>query len=310
MGTNFNQGISSFGVPVPLSGRPLPVGGTVWFVNTAAGADGNTGREPVTISSTDGPLATMARAFAQCGDNDVIYVKGVVREQIVAPLGVQGVVIVGNVGGRTRHDDGARWTFPATPTAATPLLTLREQGWEVHNLLMVPYTASGAIRLRREENATYPDASHAIISGCKFIADTGIGIEDYGGNSHVLVDSCEFNGSATVLTNGILNTNVSIANPLRWLIQNNIFQQVTQSIVMQGSECVIRNNVFGLPFSSGRKIIALAGGTGYNQVLYNFFNENEANMLISKGYSSAAATDSWRNYSNNVAAMTVGVPGA
>lgn len=283
-------------------GRSVAILGDEIFVNTASGHDNNSG------GGAQSPLDTMEEAFSRITkDHSVIYVVGDIREQLLAPLGYQGCRIVGLAGGMTRHDDGVRWRSPASPTADTPLLTLREQGWEVENILFVPASGISGVRLRRAEDATYPDGGHAILRGCKFIGDdaspVGVGVEDHGGCHHVLLEDCEFMG----LVNGIKHTTgAGIASPLRWQIRRNWFATNTNHLVLPANQSLVEENTF----DPATVVINSSGGTeGKNYVLRNQFSDNEADIDNAHGYTGHAA-DVWRNYSANTAAMTVGVPGA
>lgn len=279
--------------------------GQTWYVNTVLGSAGYNGKRP------SQSFLTMAQAFAKVSDNDVIAVIGDVREQILAPLGMQGVRIIGVAGGNTRHDDGVRWREPAAPTPTTPLLTLREQGWEVHNILFVPGTGNPAIRLRRAEDATYPDGSHAIITRCKFVSDAGCAIEDHGGCSHVIVAENEFDGGGglTNLPEGIKNVvGAGIASPLRWDIRDNWFNKVEKAVVLPGNQCRVRRNIFTLPFAGAYKTVDTSGGTeGKNWVQDNKFADAIGDYLIAKGYV-PGVSDVWRNQVTDTAADIVAVP--
>ena len=269
------------------------------FVNTVTGSDDNAG------TSWDAPLLTMAAAFALATDNSRIMWIGNIREQVLAPLGVQGLRIIAMAGGGNRHDDGARWYAPASPTAGAPLLTLREQGCEVHGGLFVPHTNSPAIRTRRAEDATYPDGSHAIIRGIKVVADTGTAIEDYGGCHHVLVEDCEFTGAETALPNGINSASTAIANPLRWTVRRNTFITVTNAINMPFTQSVVERNKFG----AGTIIVETDGGDGANFVLDNYFPDATADYDTGHGYAADAA-DIWRNWVTDAADAIVALPAA
>jgi len=63
--TNFSNGISSMGVPLPQTGNPF---GNNWFVATSGGSDGNKG------TSTKRPFATIQQALdvAAAGDNVIL----------------------------------------------------------------------------------------------------------------------------------------------------------------------------------------------------------------------------------------------
>jgi hypothetical protein len=185
---------------------------------------------------------------------------------------------------------------------------LREQGWEVHNLLFVPPKASyPAIRLRREENATYPDGSHAVIQSCKFIGDAGGAIGDYGGCHHVLVKDCEFAGAAATLDFAIDSENTSIANPLRWVIEDCWFNQVDDAIKMPMTQAMIRRNIFA---QGSGAIVDLTGGVGGNWIIENMFPDATADYDNGHGYVTAAADDIWRNWVTDAADPVVADPAA
>lgn len=294
--TNYPDGVSSFGVPV----LPGPtVYGRVWFVNpqaTQAGA----GDSPTT------PLTSMATAVANAGDNDVILFIGTVREQIVAPLGVSGVQIIGCAGGGVRDDNGAKWTYPASgAVAGQALLALREQGWSVSNFLMTPEPTSGAcIKLNRAEDAVNPDASHFKATGMRFVGidvTTTYGIQDVGGTSNVLIQDCEF----YLLTIGAYSSSQAIATPLRWKILGNRFLQNTNDIIVPSSYAILQNNRF--MSSAATEKVEISGG-GYCIVTGNIFPDAAADIDPAHGYD-GNATDTWTgNLVPNQAAFVFGDP--
>lgn len=274
------------------------------YVDTVGGSNNNSG-----TSGWSDAKATMAAALAICTDHSTVYVVGDIREQINMPLGVQGIRIIGAAGGNTRHDDGVRWRAPASPTAATPLLTLREQGSEIENILFVAdANAVACVRVRRAEDATWPDGSHAIFRNCKFTGNpdtpVGIGIDDYGGGHHVRVENCEFNGLVTAID----SSNTAIANPLRWVIENNFFEANTNHIVIGLDRSVIKANVFDRATTT--MIDISGGGVGKNFVIDNVFEDDQADIDNAHGYTGHASDAVWRNFSKDTAAATVGVPGA
>lgn len=301
--TAFPNGVSSFGIPLFGSG-PFQPYGDYWFVDTTAPSSGGDGTSP------DTAFQTMAAALSVVGDNDVICFKGKVREQLVAPLGVTGVTILGCVGGNVRDDDGAKWYAPASPVAGQALLELREQGWTLQNFLMTPDNTGGAcVKAHRNEDATYPDSSHFILRGMRFVGAGGtpIGVQDVGGNHHYRIEGCEFQS----LTSGITCTSTSIAVPLRNTIQDCTFRQNTNDITSSQSYGLIQRNRFFTPGSGAtNKVVSTTFNStqgGINQILLNQFNNTEAEIAPGSGYT-GAATDVWMNYVNNQAALAFGQP--
>jgi len=275
------------------------------FVNTVSGNDtrGNG-------LSWNGAFQTMAAALARVTDNSVIYFTGKVREQLVAPLGIQGVSIVGAAGGMVRDDDGAKWYAPASPVAGKALIEIREQGWGFYNFLMTPDNTAGAcIKAHRNEDATYPDSSHFICSGMRFVGGGGTpkGIDDVGGNHHYLVTGCEFQS----LTFGITCGSTSIAVPLRNRIQDSIFLLNTNDIATSLSYSIIQRNQF-LTAGSGatNKVVSTtynAAQGGNNHITLNVFSNTEAQIAPGSGFT-GAASDLWSNYVNDQAALAIGQP--
>lgn len=283
-------------------GQAATVKGLVIYVDTVGGSNNNSG-----TGGWGDAKATMAAALAIATDNSVIYVVGDVREQINSPLGIQGCRIIAGAGGQTRHDDGVRWREPASPTASTPLFTIREQGWEVEGILFVPPASQTALRFRRAEDATWPDGSHAVVRRCKFIGnDTtpqGVGIEDHGGSHHHLIKDCEFMGLVDAIKH---TTGAGIASPLRWKIRNSWFATNTNHVTLPANQSIIERN----KLDPATVVINSSGGTeGKNYIVDNYFSDAEADIDNAHGYTGHSA-DVWRNFSANVAAMFVGVPGA
>lgn len=299
--TNYPNGLASFGVPVTVGST---IFGNVWFVDTTASGEGDG-------ASSRTPFQTMARAFNAVGDNDVIYFVGTVREQLVAPLGVTGVKVIGAMGGNTRDDGGAKWTYPTTgATAGKALVEILEQGWEFHNFLMTPETTSAAcIKAHRNEDATYPDSSHFICRNMRFVGTgaTTYGIEDVGGNHHYIIDNCEFQS----LTIAIYCSSTSIAVPLRNQIVNNRFYANTDDIQSSQSYGRVEGNRFFTAGSGTHDIVNVvfnAAQGGNNVVTGNVFPNTEVEIAPATGYD-GAATDTWTgNLVNNQAAYAFGDP--
>jgi len=275
-------------------------GGTRWSVNTVSGLDTNAG-------TVYAPFKTMSAALAVVASNDTIEFVGTVREQLVAPLGVRAVTIIGAVGGNVRDDDGAKWTVPASPVAGKALLEILEQGWVFENFLMTPDATGGAcIKAHRAESATYPDSSHFICRKIRFVGAGGtpIGIEDVGGNHHYVIDDCEFQ----TLTNAIYCSSTSIAVPLRNTITNNKFYDCTNDINSSQSYGRIEGNRFFTDSTVTINTVANAAQGGYNIVTGNVFPNAIADIDPAHGYT-GAATDVWTgNLVTDQAAFAYGVP--
>lgn len=281
-----------------------PAGAPDFYVDTVNGFDNNSGL------SWEKPYLTMAAALASVEDNSIIRFVGKVREQLVAPLGITGVQIVGAVGGNVRDDDGAKWYTPASTVAGKALIEIREQGWGFHNFLMAPDATGGAgIKAHRAESATYPDSSHFVVHGVRFVGTGGtpIGIEDVGGNHHYIVEDSEFQS----LDFAITCSGTGIAVPLRNTIRRNKFLLNTNDIATSLSYSLIEKNRF---FTAGsgatNKVVSTTYNSvqgGDNLVLLNVFNNTEAEIAPGNGFT-GAASDTWINYVTDQAALAIGQP--
>jgi hypothetical protein len=276
-------------------------------VDTGAGLDTNTGL------GWDTSFKTMAKAFTVLESGDTIIFVGRVEEQISTPVQVFDVTIIG-AGNRPRHSDAAPapvggvsaalWKSAEPETATTPLLTVQQQGWRLENFLMDAPSDDACVQLFRNAGAgdAERDASHFSAYGVKF-ANGVTGIEDNGGCHHYLIDNCEFRA----LTNGITCISTSVAVPLQDIVRNCIFSGNTNDIISSYSTSLIEDNIFyGATTEQINTIFNSAQGAA-NMVINNTFAEDEGDITNLNGYT-GSATDIWRNFSQNVPAMTVGVP--
>lgn len=253
--TNFLYGLQASGVPV-LPGVPAwePFSQYL-FVDannfTGAASDGNTGLEP------SSPLVTMARAFQLVKSGGVITFIGNIREQLTTPVAVFGVTIVGGAtqprnadsfSGGTAYDGGrmaASWVAPAAPTAATPLLTVLQQGWRFQNFLWGAGPANTAtVQLFRDggSGSSERDASHASFYGMYFSGCVDA-IETSGGLTGVQVDNCLFRGCTGTAFEAV--TGAGIGTNLNYNITSNRFLGCANGIVGALNAASIRNNIFG-----------------------------------------------------------------
>jgi hypothetical protein len=256
-------------------------------------------------------FSTFAELSPNLRNRDIVYLLGVLKEQALAPLGVFDVTIVGAANTPRQATSsgvptggGAYWTYPTatTPTAATALITLREQGWSFQNICFNPYTSSPAIEGIRAESATYPDPSHLSIDGCYFIGGGSgqIGFQDSGGLFNVSITNSYFQSLATAIK-GVAGA--GIATPLRHLYADNYFLQNTNDIVIGCSYGRIMRNSF--KNTTTQKVDLTAGG--HEIVTLNFFDDNAADIDPAHGYT-GSATGTWLNYVLDQAALQVGQP--
>lgn len=266
--------------------------GRAWFVDTAYGGNGD-GRSPKTAFST------MDRAFDSVASGDIIYFVGKVTEQLVTPVQVFDVTVVG-CGNRPRHADStpaggnwaaAQWGPPASGgTAAQATVRVLQQGWRFVNILFTAIDANAAcIELVRNAAAgdAERDASHCQIIGCRF-AGAGIGIRSGVAGTfteivfNVEVANCVFNGMTTAMS-GI--------NGNQWDIHHNVFATNTSQITMALQNSFIRYNQIG-PFTAAGNSggIDLNGGGGLCQVTWNTLS---GTYSIAGGYRVSNANDNW-----------------
>lgn len=290
------------------------------FVDTGFGGDGRDGKSWKnaldTLQEAFDRLAAAHTATPGSAAHATIRVLGDIREEVIAPLGAYGLRIVGGFIGRPRHvtsggtflvGNGASLREPASgATSGGALLTLREHGCIVENLMVIPKSDATGIRLRRAEDATYPDASHAIIRGCRIglgTLGTSKGIEDHGGCSHVTIEDCELEGLAEAIGH---TTGAGIAAPNRYWILRNWLSGNTDHIDLPCDQGVIRDNILATD-ASGENLAVDGGLSGFNRVLFNVFPTAAASVTIANGYK-PGTSDIWRNYVSDTAAFIVTVP--
>lgn len=247
--------------------------GRTWFVDANYGADGNNGK------SWENALLTMDAAFDRLASGDLIYFTGKIQEQLVTPVQVFDVSVIG-IGNRPRHADStpsggqyatAQWGAPSTGTAAQATVRVLQQGWRFQNILFAAIDADAAmIELVRNAASGNDerDASHATIIGNRF-AGAGKGIR-FGNTSftenvfNALILGNKFNAC----TFGIHAPSGSQPNSID--VNGNWFQGSTNAITAQFQASVIRHNVVqGFTAASNSGGIDVRGGGGNNQITFN-----------------------------------------
>lgn len=283
--------------------------GKVWYVDAtngnASATDGN---------SWDKAFATMAQAFAKISSGDVILFTGKIREQLVTPVNVFDVAVIG-MGNRPRHADSApvggniaanTWTTPASPTAAEPLCRVLQQGWAFVNILFAGPTDDACVELYRDAGAgdLERDAGHAVFVNCRFASGSG-GINDVGGCVDVLVKNCIFQALTGYCIQGVGNIGVGQSD---WQILDNQFDGFDNGVKIAAFGCRIQNNTFtdGATPATTFVLNISNGGGADNMVIWNLFQTTTANFNSPDIVGNA--TDVWYNTAiNTVAAGTSGI---
>lgn len=268
--------------------------GQTWYVDANATQPTQDGKRWGTA------FCTMAAAFAVIGSGDTIYFRGKVKEQLVTPVQVFDVTIIG-CGNRPRHADATpdggqeaanTWTVPAVAAEATPLVKVLQQGWRFLNVLFAGPTDAASILLYRDGGAgdAERDASHAEIIGCRFASGQD-GVEQSGGCYNVKILDNSFHD----LTGHALKTTAGagIANTYRWQVKGNRFQGCANWMgAWNTHQFEITDNVIGEITTA---LIDLSGGEGHNVVVRNAFDIAAADFDPTGGVT-PHATDVWSNY--------------
>ncbi len=296
MSTNFPNGVSSYGMPV-IPVNLLNPRGKIYFVDANNGVDGNSG---TTINK---PFLTMSRAFGRLVSGDNIVFWGNVREQLVTPVQIFDITVVG-ASNRPRHADstpsggqsGATWRAPASGAVVGQAnVRVLQQGWKFVNFLMAMESSTAAgIEIVRNAGAgnAERDGSHASIIGCRF-AGAGVGVRSGVAGSfteipyNVEIGSCKFNDNTTAISGAIINNS--------WHIHHNVFQACTNNIVLAAQNTLINNNYLGSFTTSS---IVLTGGAGLNVICFNYLS---GTYSIAGGYTAANANDEWGANGNSIA---------
>ena len=226
--------------------------GRVWYVDAKVGADGNSGKR------RDRPLLTMSKAFTKVDSGDTIVFRGKVREELTTPAGVFDVTVIG-AANRPRHADdhsesstpgrgssSATWAPPASPTTATSLCIVQQQGWSFRNILFDCPVDAAALQLNRDAAAddSERDSGHTSVYGCRF-ASGKIGIQNAGGAGFCHIAGNVFHLLTESGGAGIKCTSTSVAVPLTWLVEYNHFHNNASHILSSMSYSTIAHNIFG-----------------------------------------------------------------
>lgn len=307
MPTNFPHGLTSYGIPLPTSGAFPSNGYTHWFVHGNLGNDGNTG------TSWDAALKTMARAFELIGSGDVIHLLGNIREQLVTPVGIFDVTIVGE-GTVLRHADSfatnsgwraaATWRAPSSPTSGQALLRIQQQGWQILNILWAGFTTGTPASIELVRNADSGDderdASHTRIAGCRF-AGGSIGIRlGFASYTENLFDN---HIEGNIFNDCVTAIKLTAGGAYRQLIRDNVFEANTNHIVAALTQSTIWDNIFQ---DHTTDAINLTSGGGLNVITKNYLSGTYSSV---GGYTRSNANDEWAgNFNTLSGGITVSDP--
>jgi hypothetical protein len=286
----------------PVTGA---IAGTHRYVDTVNGSNSYDGL------SWDNAYLTMAKALEVVETYDHIHFVGDVREELTATNLAFDVTIQGH-GNRHRHPGwgtrpgSATWRPPASPTATTPLLKVRAQGWRFIDILFDCPVDSSAVYLERNALASTSefDAGHAEFWRCRFESGKW-GIQNAGGSGFVGVYGCKFYRLSESGGAGIICTSTAVAVPLNWDIQGNHFANNASHILSSMSYSLIKHNDFGR--FTATLSIDIDDQPSANQGEYNIITGN----YLSGSYAATAyppgSNNEWAG-NQNVAGVTTADP--
>lgn len=308
--TNFPNGVSSFGLPLPAGYNLFPNNGkTHYWVHGNQGSNGNPGTSP------DLPLLTMTKAFTLITSGDIIHVLGNVREQLVTPVGIFDVTVIGE-GTRPRHADAhtgnngyqtANWRAPASGAVVGQAnVRVIQQGWRFENILWAAGDSTAAmIEVVRNAGAgdAERDGSHCSILGNRF-SGAGVGVRS---GVAGLFTEIAFNVEVAGNKFNACTTAISGINGNSWTIHDNEFQGCTSVITLACQNSYVYNNVLsGFTAAANSGGIDMTGGGGLNIVTKNYLSGTYSNA---GGYKVSNANDEWAGNFNTLAGgITVADP--
>lgn len=279
-------------------GTSASVVGKEWYVDALNGSNSYSG------TSWDKPYLTMAKAFTVVQSGDVINFVGKIREQLTTPVQVFDVTIRGGPN-RPRHADAApaptggssasTWTTPSSPTAATPLVKVLQQGWTFENVLFAGPTDAACVLLFRDGGAgnAERDASHAEFHNCRF-ASGASAVEQSGGAGHVGMYGCfitSMTAAAIKHTGG-----AGIGYPIRFELVGNRFASCPSIMTAVAAfDYSFQGNSYMFD-SAPTLVFNLTGGARNNMggVEANTANVAAADWDPAGGVTGSGATDVWR----------------
>lgn len=304
-GSNFPNGLYSYGAPVFGLNAVHNPWTRVFFVDGNRGSDGRDGRSP------EAAYLTMSKVMANIASGDTIVARGNFSENVTTPAGVFDVTMIG-AGNKPRHADahtgnggysGVTWgKSPAS--SSTPLIKVQQQGWSFYNILFECPNTSAGIQFFRDGGAgdAERDGGHGTVYGCRF--DGGVnggqeGIEVSGGSGFFRFENNLFRG----LDAGIKSTvGAGIGTNAWWEIIGNRFTQNVRHINATLDRSYVLYNTSGQFTTNGFKLDG--GVAGFNSVHGNYLSGD-----YDAGYVGGTSDDWAGNYSMDTGSGEVGAEG-
>ncbi len=187
----------------------------------------------------------------------VVGILGVLRDEFVAPLGVNDITLRGMATqprqattSGAANGGGATWLSPSAgaTTSTTALCKLRAQGWRLENLYFNnAATAAPDVMVFMDGAGDPPvdsSAEHTSFYNCYFTG-TDDGISSSGGPNFVTIDSCKFFGFSSTSDTGIsYATGAGVHSLYGWEIKHSEFAGNTNHIVAAFNGAKIHHNHF------------------------------------------------------------------
>ena len=278
--------LTVFGMPTagPVGAGLIPITGQQWFVDP--NADVAPWKKAFgTGKAEDRPFETLEEGLDACNTGDTIFITGNIREEGLICSNLKFDVKVVGVGSQHHpdqptsayHPGSACIRPPASPTATTPLISVRGRGWQFHNIMFdCPVDEAGLKFVRNSSSTTAEyDAGHGLVFNCDFRSGLN-GVWSFDGIFNMTIRECVFE---SLTGSAILDSiNTGVAAPRRWRILDNFFQPKSSTVgnanhisaALNGS--LIKGNVFGTVESTGKYINLAPSGTGAGNVIcYNVF---------------------------------------
>lgn len=281
--SHFPHGVSSFGIPqMGSSDVSVPnANGNVWFVDAAAGSDGNSGSDPSQA------LKTIAQALSKAGNGtgDTIFIQpGSYAENVV--VSKDYITLIGAlIGGYARPD--------VVPAAGVPL-TVTGQGVVIRHCRFAGTAADSAVQ--QGNGFAYEDC---VFDGDLTAAKAGLRLLPSSTNTHLTASEgkiigCLFRGSVIGLAFDTGAAPVGVGSTDNQIL-NNVFYANTKDITAEktgaaGTYSLKTTTISGNVFADKTKAVYIdfvtnidgpaASQTG--TIAWNFFNTTAAltNVIV------------------------------